>query len=122
MMKNLMILSILVVLVSILTTACALAVPGVASSTTASTSAADSVEGYTVHLTPADFVDVVDNPYFPRISGSKYVYEGQTGDGFERVELQILNETKEVMGVKTTIMRDTAYQLSKMNEPWASSR
>lgn len=65
--------------------------------------------GYSVNINPADFVAVVDNPYFPRIPGDKFVYEGQTADGFERIELVILEETKVVMGVTTTIMRDTVY-------------
>ena len=72
--------------------------------------------GYAVNINPADFVAVVDNPYFPRISGDKFIYEGQTADGFERIELVILEETKVVMGVTTTIMRDTVYLDGEIRE------
>jgi hypothetical protein len=68
-----------------------------------------ATSGYSVDINPADFVAVVDNPYFPRIAGDKFVYEGQTANGFERIELVILDETKVIMGVTTTIMRDTVY-------------
>ena len=72
--------------------------------------------GYSVNINPADFVAVVDNPYFPHIPGSKFVYEGQTRDGLERVEIIVLEETKVVMGVTTTIMRDTVYLDGQIKE------
>ena len=62
---------------------------------------------YSVEIDPNNFVTTIDNPYFPRLPGSKYVYEGHTEEGMERVVLEILGETKVVMGVTTTIMRDT---------------
>jgi len=72
--------------------------------------------GYTVDINPADFVAVVDNPYFPHIPASKFVYEGQTKDGLERVEIVILEEPKVVMGVTTTVMRDTVYLDGQIKE------
>jgi len=60
-----------------------------------------------VEIDPTNFVDVIDNPYFPRIPGMRWVYESQTSEGVERVELEVLTETREVMGVQTTVMRDT---------------
>jgi hypothetical protein len=71
---------------------------------------------YTVDITASDFVDLVDNPYFPLIPGSRYVYAGMTKDGLERVEIEVLSETREVLGVKTTIMRDTVYLEGEMVE------
>ena len=47
----------------------------------------DSAEAYTVDINPADFVDVVDNPYFPRIPETRYIFEGETEDGLERIEI-----------------------------------
>jgi len=66
-------------------------------------------EPYTFNLTPADFVAVVDNPYLPRIPGTKYVYEGQTVDGLERSEREVLSETREVMGIAATVVHDLVY-------------
>ena len=75
----------------------------------AETPAVNSTQEYTVNIDPADFADVIDNPYFPLAPGTKYVYEGKTADGLERVEVEILRETREVMGITATIMRDTVY-------------
>lgn len=66
-------------------------------------------EAYNVELNPVDFVDVVDNPYFPLIPGSKYVYETQTAAGVERVEFEVLPETKEILGLTATVVRDTVH-------------
>ncbi len=60
-----------------------------------------------VEIDPANFVEIVDNPYFPRLPGMRWVYEEQTSDGLERIELEVLAEKREVMGVQTTVMRDT---------------
>jgi hypothetical protein len=64
---------------------------------------------YTVNLNPADFVEVVDNPYFPLISGTKRVYEGQTKDGLERIEIEVLAEKKQVMGIAATVLHDVVH-------------
>lgn len=64
---------------------------------------------YTVSIDPADFVAVIDNTYFPRIPGARYIYEGQTAEGLERIEIEVLAEPREVMGVPTTVVRDTVY-------------
>ena len=77
---------------------------------------ASSQEAYTVDINPADFVDAVDNPYFPLIPGTRYVYEGMTEDGLERIEIEVLSETKDVVGVATTAMRDTVYVDGEMIE------
>ena len=64
---------------------------------------------YQPEIDPADFVDVINNPYFPITPGAKYIYEGETEDGLERIEVEILAETRDVMGVTTTVIRDTVY-------------
>lgn len=66
-------------------------------------------EPYIVHLNPADFVARVDNAYLPRIPGTRYVYEGQTVDGLERSEREVLSETRQVMGIAATVVHDLVY-------------
>lgn len=58
-------------------------------------------------LNPADFVAVIDNPYMPLVPGTTRIYEGKTEDGTEHVEVTVLDETKVVMGVTVTVVRDT---------------
>jgi len=64
---------------------------------------------YTLKITPADFVEGIDNPFLPLIPGNRYVYEARVEDGVERIEIEVLSETKDIMGVAATIVRDTAY-------------
>ena len=71
----------------------------------ASEPTAESV--YTVDLKPDDFVGAVDNPYFPLTPGATYVYEATTGEGLEHTEIEMLSDTRQVMGITATVVRDT---------------
>lgn len=64
---------------------------------------------YAPQLDPADFVDVVDNPYFPLAVGSRWVYEGEadTPGEVEHIEVVVLPESKEILGISATVVRDT---------------
>lgn len=64
---------------------------------------------YHIDIDPDDFVRTIDNKYLPLIPGTTYIYEGQTAEGLERIEVTVLHKTKEVMGVKTAVVRDTVY-------------
>jgi hypothetical protein len=62
---------------------------------------------YAPQLDPADFVARVDNPYFPLVPGTRWVYEGQDDDETERIEVEVLEETREIEGITATVVRDT---------------
>jgi hypothetical protein len=62
---------------------------------------------YEPKLDPADFVDVVDNPYLPFVAGSTWVYEGESEGEPERVEVTVLDERKTILGISATVVRDT---------------
>ena len=64
---------------------------------------------YSPTILPADFVDAVDNPYFPLALGSRWVYEGEadTPGKTEHTVVVVLPDRKEIMGVSTTTVRDT---------------
>ncbi|MBM3144774.1 MAG: hypothetical protein FJ010_07350 [Chloroflexi bacterium] len=67
-------------------------------------------EAYTVNPSPADFVAGVDNPYFPLLPGAQWVYEAKLENGtIERIEIEILAETRQVNGVTATILHDAVY-------------
>ncbi|MGI8925456.1 MAG: hypothetical protein ACR2HN_02270 [Tepidiformaceae bacterium] len=59
-------------------------------------------------IDPAKFVARVDNPYFPLKPGSRWVYE--SADGKERVEVVVLTETRKVLGIDATVVRDTVME------------
>lgn len=62
---------------------------------------------YEVALDPADFVPVIDNPLLPFTPGAIWVYESQEDGEVERIEVTVLDETREVMGIEATVVRDT---------------
>jgi len=58
-------------------------------------------------LDPADFVEGVDNPYWPLEPGTAWVYEAETPDGLERIEVRVLDEAKTIGGIECVVVRDT---------------
>lgn len=66
---------------------------------------------YNPDVSPSKFTNstTITNPYYPAIVGKKYIYEGQTPDGLERVEEQRLTNTKLIMGITCIIVNFKAY-------------
>lgn len=62
---------------------------------------------YAPHLTAADVVDVIDNPFMPLTPGSRWRYEGSSDGEAERVEVVVTGERRSVMGIEATVVRDT---------------
>lgn len=60
-------------------------------------------------LDPADFVATITNPFAPFSPGRHWVYEGMTAEGFERVEVEVLSETRAILGIEATVVRDRAF-------------
>ena len=61
-------------------------------------------------ISASDFEGVViDNPYFPLIPGTKWVYEGMTEGGLERIVVEVLSETDIINGVEATVVRDSVF-------------
>jgi len=64
---------------------------------------------YAPDLDPAEFVDVIDNPYLPLVPGMRWVYEGEEDGETERVEVEVLDETRVIEGITATVVRDTVH-------------
>lgn len=62
---------------------------------------------YHANIDPANFTATVDNPFFPLVPGTIFVYEGQTPDGFEHDEFAITHTTRVIAGVACTEVHDT---------------
>ena len=57
---------------------------------------------------PANFVTVVDNPYFPLPVGRTLVYEG-TKNGQTQIDtVTVTNQTKIILGIAATVVSDVA--------------
>ena len=63
-------------------------------------------EPYDPVIEPADFVDEIDNPYFPLKPGTTFFYEGQTAEGLQRDEFFVTRNTRVILGVTCVEVRD----------------
>jgi uncharacterized protein YceK len=61
---------------------------------------------YSPEIDPALFTDRITNKYFPLVPGSVMVYEGKRDGVPLRIELTVTNETKDIFGVRTIVVRD----------------
>jgi hypothetical protein len=82
------------------------------SSTTAisTTSAPDlaPIHGtYSPRIDPANFVATIDNPYFPLKPGTAFHYKGIRGKTPQTDDMVVTHQTKQILGVTSTVVRDT---------------
>jgi hypothetical protein len=63
-------------------------------------------------LDAADFVEQIDNPYWPMAAGSRWVYRE---DG-QRVEVTVIEQTKEVLGIQATVVHDVVTEDGELVE------
>jgi hypothetical protein len=89
-----------------------------------SVSAASSImedDGYAVEIDPANFVDRIDNRYFPLEPGTVFRLRGVTEDGIENETVRVTDRTRTVMGVRTTVVKDvmrTNGDISERTHDW----
>jgi len=57
-------------------------------------------------MDPANFVATIDNPWLPFVAGAEWVFEDETEDGLERIEVIVTDETRQIMGITATVVRD----------------
>jgi hypothetical protein len=76
------------------------------------------VEGtlYRPRIDPAEFVSVIDNPYLPLRPGTRWVYQGISDGERERTVVSVTNQTREVMGVTATVVRDQVFVAGELAE------
>jgi hypothetical protein len=63
-------------------------------------------------LEAADFVERIDNPYWPMAPGSRWVYRE---DG-QRVEVTVTDRTKEILGIRATVVHDVVTEDGELVE------
>ncbi len=69
----------------------------------------DEADGYDPEIEPESFTNVVDNPYLPFPVGAHWVYEAETDEGLEIVDITVLEETRVIGGVECVSVRDVVY-------------
>ena len=73
-------------------------------------------EPYDPVIDPANFGGPINNPYFPLVPGTTYIYEGETESGLEHGEFAVTHNTRVIMGVTCVEVRDTVYVDGEMAE------
>ena len=73
---------------------------------------------YDPQVDPATFVHPIaaPNPFFPLVPGTTMIYEGETEDGSERIEVTVTDQTVEILGVTCTVVLDRAFLNGKLIE------
>jgi hypothetical protein len=84
-----------------------------ATTTTRSASASSlaPVHGrYSPSIDPANFAATVDNPLWPLEPGTGFHYKGMRGDVPQTDDEVVTHQTKQILGISATVVRDTVSQ------------
>jgi hypothetical protein len=107
---------IAVALVAALAAGCGSSSGSSSSTTAAATSASDlaPIHGrYSPSIDPANFVATVDNRYFPLKPGTGFHYEGIRGTTPQTDDMVVTHQTKMILGIRCTVVRDTVSEHGK---------
>jgi hypothetical protein len=80
----------------------------------ASASALAPVSGkYSPRVDPSNFVTTIDNPYWPLKPGTTYHYKGVRGTTPQTDVETVTNQTKNIIGIPSTVVRDVVSEHGK---------
>ena len=60
--------------------------------------------------------EIIDNPYFTLTPGTTFSYQTETEDGTEKDTVIVTNETKEILGITTTVVWDRVWLDDELTE------
>jgi len=64
------------------------------------------------NLDAGDFVERIDNPYWPMAAGSKWVYR----ENGQRVEVTVTDQKREILGIQATVVHDVVTEHGEVVE------
>jgi hypothetical protein len=68
---------------------------------------------YSAKIDPSEFVAAVNNRYFPLKPGTRFHYTGVLETTPQTDDMVVLRRTKEILGVRSTVVRDTVSEHGK---------
>jgi hypothetical protein len=68
---------------------------------------------YSAKIDPSEFVAAVNNRYFPLKPGTRFHYTGVLETTPQTDDMVVLHRTKEILGVRSTVVRDTVSEHGK---------
>jgi hypothetical protein len=86
------------------------------SSAFAGKKAAPESRPYHPTIDPANFSEVVNNPYFTLTPGTTFTYKGHDDEGTEVNKVTVTDQTKKVMGVTTRVVWDRVWRNGELIE------
>jgi hypothetical protein len=70
-----------------------------------------------VELDPSEFTPEIDNAFWPMAPGTHWSYRETDGDGREqRVQVTVLDETREIMGIEARVVHDVVTEDGELVE------
>ena len=77
----------------------------------------DNGRSYNPLIEAANFVRTIDNPFLSLTPGKTWVYEGTGENGLSlRSEFEVTRDTKTILGVTTTVVRDRSWLNGNLSE------
>jgi hypothetical protein len=65
-----------------------------------------AAQAYNPRINPADFQTTIDNPWFPLVPGTTFIYREQIGGSKNENVVTVTSETKVIMGVTCVVVND----------------
>jgi len=112
-------MGMLALAVAVLASACSSSKAGTSTSTTSASMPTTNPAGvpastlapihgaYSPTIDPANFVTTIDNRYWPLMPGTAYHYQGVRGKTPQTDDEVVTNQTKQILGITCTVVRDT---------------
>jgi hypothetical protein len=69
-----------------------------------------------ITLAPADFVDVIDNEFWPMAPGTRWVYREFDAEATQRVKVTVTTRTREISGIRATVVHDVVTERGELVE------
>jgi hypothetical protein len=64
-------------------------------------------------IRPANFVDKIDNRYLPLEPGTAFHFRGYSGKSVQTDDMVVTRQTKRILGIRCTVVRDTVSEHGK---------